>query len=126
MERATPILPADDLNAAKSFYVDRLGFSIRFEVSEDGKNGLLGLQRGTIYLTLDSPMSGHGREACVSLEVEDADAYYHEWRNRVEVKRPPKDEDWGARTFDLIDPFGNTIFVIGPPAVAGRSHFAAV
>jgi hypothetical protein len=70
MERATPILPADDLSVAKSFYVDRLGFSIRFEVSEDGKNGLLGLQRGTIYLTLDSPMSGHGREACVSLEVE--------------------------------------------------------
>ena len=126
MERATPILPADDLSAAKSFYVDRLGFNIRFEASEDGRNGLLGLQRGTIYLTLDSPMSGHGREACVSLEVEDADAYYHEWRNRVEVKRPPKDEDWGARTFDLIDPFGNTIFVMGPPATATRSHFVPV
>jgi uncharacterized glyoxalase superfamily protein PhnB len=115
MERATPVLPADDISAAKSFYVDRLGFSIRFEVSGDGKNGLLGLQRGTMYLTLDSPMSGHGRDACVSLEVEDADAYYAEWRNRVDVKRAPKDEDWGARTFDLIDPFGNTIFVMGPP-----------
>ena len=126
MERATPIPPADDLRAAKSFYVDRLGFSIRFEVSEDGKSGLLGVQRGTICLTLDSPMSGHGREACVSLEVEDADAYYHEWRNRVEVKRPPKDEDWGARTFDLIDPFGNTIFVMGPPAATGRSQLATV
>lgn len=118
MERATPILPADDLSTAKSFYVDRLGFDIRFEVSEDGKNGLLGLQRGTIYITLDSPMSGHGREACVSLEVEDADAYYDEWRSRVGVRRPPKDEEWGARTFDLIDPFGNTIFVMGPPAAA--------
>ena len=126
MERATPILPADDLSAAKSFYVDRLGFDIRFEVSEDGKHGLLGLQRGTIYLTLDSPMAGHGREACVSLEVEDADAYYDEWRNRVDVKRAPKDEDWGARTFDLIDPFGNTIFVMGPTTAAGRSHVAAV
>lgn len=118
MERATPILPADDLRVAKSFYVDRLGFSIRFEVSEDGRNGLLGLQRGTIYLTLDSPMSGHGREACVSLEVEDADTYYDEWRQQVAVQRPPKDEDWGARTFDLIDPFGNTIFVMGPGAAA--------
>lgn len=116
MERATPILPADDLRTAKSFYVDRLGFGIRFEVSEDGRNGLLGLQRGAIYVTLDSPMSGHGRDACVALEVEDADAYYHEWRARVQVLRPPKDEIWGARTFDLIDPFGNTIFVMGPPA----------
>jgi len=126
MERATPILPADDLRVGKSFYVDRLGFSVRFEVSEDGKNGLLGLQRGAIYITLDSPMSGHGRDACVSLEVEDADAYYQEWRNRVDVRRPPKDEVWGARTFDLIDPFGNTIFVMGPPTATGRSQLAAV
>ena len=126
MERATPILPADDLRAAKSFYVDRLGFGIRFEVSEDGKNGVLGLQRGAIYLTLDCPMSGHGRDACVALEVEDADAYYDEWRQRVQVLRPPKDEIWGARTFDLIDPFGNTIFVMGPPTATGRSQLAAV
>jgi hypothetical protein len=27
----------------------------------------------------------------------------------------PKNESWGARTFDVIDPFGNTIFVMGPP-----------
>lgn len=126
MDRATPILPADDLSVAKSFYVDRLGFNIRFEVSDDGKNGLLGLERGTIYLTLDSPMSGHGRDACVSLEVEDADAYYDEWRQRVPVKRPPKNEIWGARTFDLIDPFGNTIFVMGPPRAARDSNLAAV
>lgn len=115
MERATPLLPATDLDVAKSFYVDRLGFGIRFELSTDGKNGLLGLERGTIYLTLDCPMSGHGRDACVALEVRDADAYYDEWRKRVDIGRPPKDEPWGARTFDLIDPFGNTIFVMGPP-----------
>ena len=126
MERATAILPADDLGAAKTFYVDGLGFTIRFEVSTDGKNGLLGLQRGTIFLTLDSPMSGHGRDACVALEVNDADAYYNEWRSRVAVQRPPKDEAWGARTFDLIDPFGNTIFVMGPAPAAGRSRSAAV
>ena len=119
MERATPLLPADDLRTAKTFYVERLGFDIRFELSEDGRNGLLGLERGTIYLTIDSPMTGHGRDACVALEVNDADAYYAEWGSRVEVKRPPKDEPWGARTFDLIDPFGNTIFVMGPPRSAG-------
>jgi hypothetical protein len=34
----------------------------------------------------------------------------------VTVLRPPRDEAWGARTFDLIDPFGNTIFVMGPRA----------
>jgi hypothetical protein len=40
-------------------------------------------ERGTIQLTLDSPMDGRGRNACVSLQVDDADAYYREWSARV-------------------------------------------
>lgn len=114
MERAVPVLPADDLGVAKEFYVRRLGFSLTFEVTEDGKSGMIGVERGTIALTIDAPMSGHGRDACVSLHVNSADAYFREWSERVEVLRAPKDEAWGARTFDLLDPFGNTIFVIGP------------
>jgi len=116
MELAVPILPADDLAIAKQFYVGALGFDVTFEASDDGHTGLLGVQRGTIQITLDCPMDGHGRDACVSLRVEDADRYYDEWRVRTAVKRPPRNEEWGARTFDLIDPFGNTIFVIGPIA----------
>lgn len=114
MERAIPILPAEDLAVAKNFYVNGLGFNVTFEASEDGRTGLLGLQRGSITLTLDSPMDGHGRNACVSLEVNDADAYFSEWSAKVPVLRAPKNEDWGARTFDLLDPSGNTIFVMGP------------
>ena len=37
MERATPILPTEDLKTAKSFYVDQLGFSVTFEVSEESR-----------------------------------------------------------------------------------------
>jgi uncharacterized glyoxalase superfamily protein PhnB len=114
MERAVPILPVDDLAVAKDYYVNKLGFALLFEATEDGTNGIMGVERGSIRLTLDSPMTGHGRNACVSLMVNSADAYYDEWRERVAVKRPPKNEDWGARTFSLTDPFGNTIFVIGP------------
>ncbi len=114
MERAVPILPADDLSIAKAFYVDGLGFNVTFEVTEDRRTGLLGLARGTISLTIDSPMSGHGRNACVSLEVQDADEYYREWSSKVAVLRTPRNEEWDARTFDLLDPFGNTLFVMGP------------
>lgn len=116
MERAIPILPAEDLATARAFYVDRLGFSVTFEASEDGHSGLLGIARGTIEMTLDSPMQGHGREACVALRVDDADRYYDEWGSKVKVLRSPKDEDWGARTFDLLDPSGNTLFIMGPVA----------
>jgi catechol 2,3-dioxygenase-like lactoylglutathione lyase family enzyme len=114
MERAITILPTQDLAAAKAFYVDGLGFRVTWEASSDGHTGLVGLARGGIELTLDCPMDGHGREGCVSLLVNDADAYYEEWNAKVAVLRPPKDEEWGARTFDLLDPSGNTLFVIGP------------
>ena len=114
MERAVPVLPADDLAVAKHFYIEGLGFRVVFEATEDGKSGLMGVERGGIRITIDSPMSGHGRDACVSLEVDSADAYYDEWRSRVEIKRPPQNEVWGARTFSVTDPSGNTIFVIGP------------
>ena len=116
MELAIPILPVEDLEVAKQFYVETLGFEVSFEATADGHTGLLGVRRGTIEVTLDAPMAGHGREACVSLRVDDADRYYDEWRVRTPVKRAPRNEEWGARTFDLIDPFGNTIFVMGPLA----------
>ena len=114
MELAIPVLPADDLREARTFYVDGLGFTVRFEASDDGRTGLLGLARGSMWVTIDAPMSGHGRQACVSLQVESADRYYAEWRERVTIPRPPRDEPWGARTFSVHDPAGNTIFVIQP------------
>ena len=119
MELAIPILPADNLGSARAFYVDGLGFTIRFEASDDGRTGLLGLARGSMWLTIDAPMSGHGRQACVSLQVEDADRYYAEWRHRVEIPRGPVDEPWGARTFSVHYPACNTIFVIGPSVGGG-------
>jgi uncharacterized glyoxalase superfamily protein PhnB len=114
VERAVPILPVDDLVIAREFYIGALGFEVAFESTDDGRTGLLGVRRGTIALTLDCPMSGHGRHACVSLHVSDADRYYEEWQPRAATLRPPRNEPWGARTFDLLDPFGNTIFVVGP------------
>ncbi|MBL0937766.1 MAG: VOC family protein [Gemmatimonadaceae bacterium] len=118
MERAIPVLPVTDLDVAKAFYVDGLGFDVRFNVrtGEDGDTttGLLGVELGGIVVTLDCPMSGHGRDACVSLEVADADVYYNRWRERVSIERAPQNEPWGARTFSVHDPFGNTIFVMGP------------
>ena len=113
MEKAVPVLPADDITAAKQFYVDKLGFKVTFEAS-DGKTGIMGVERGTMAITIDAPMSGHGRQACVSLHVDDADRYYDEWRAKVDSPRPPQDEFWGARTFSVHDPSDNTIFVFGP------------
>lgn len=46
-----------------------------------------------------------------------------EQENKVEIRRPPRNESWGGRTFDIVDHFGNTIFVIGPVTLL---HMAVV
>ena len=116
VERAVPILPGDDLAVARAFYVDKLGFVVEYEATEDGRSGIMGLRRGTIELTIDCPMTGHGRKACVSLRVNSADALYDEWRQHMDIPVPPRNEAWGSRTFGVQDPFDNTIFVMGPLA----------
>jgi len=60
-------------------------------------------------------MYGHAAMAREVRARSGADACYQEWRDRVDIKRAAKDEPWGARTFDLLDPFANSIFVMGPP-----------
>ena len=115
MARAVPVLPTDDLTAARAFYVEGLGFRVTFDVEyDDGAGGLLGVERDGMAINLDCPMHGHGRHACVTLEVDDADALYGDWSARVRLAAPPRDEEWGARTFSVEDPSGNTLFVIGP------------
>jgi uncharacterized glyoxalase superfamily protein PhnB len=113
-ERAVPIFPADDLGEARAFYVDRLGFTVEWEDTADGRTGIMGIRRGGIELVIDCPMTGHGRNVSASVRVNDADAYYEAWRDRVEIPRPPVDEVWGGRTFGVTDPSGNLLFMIGP------------
>jgi uncharacterized glyoxalase superfamily protein PhnB len=60
-------------------------------------------------------MSGHGRNVVATLEVDDADALYEQWREQVDMQRPPRNEEWGGRTFGVVDPFGNLLYVVGPP-----------
>jgi uncharacterized glyoxalase superfamily protein PhnB len=113
-ERAIPILPMDDPKRAKEFYVDALGFHEVFAARYGSDGTIFGLERGEIRIHLDCPMSGHGRAACVCLEVADADAVYHQWKAKTPISDIPKNEEWGARTFTVIDPFGNSLFVVGP------------
>ena len=112
MNIAVPILPSSDLTIAKQFYVEALGFRVIFESSEDGITGLIGLERDGMRINIDSPMDGHGRNACVGLEVADIVALHAEWSQNVELPHAPREEPWGAHTFELQDPDDNTIFVL--------------
>lgn len=109
---AVPNLPSADLSVARQFFVNKLGFGVVFDNSDNGRSGLLGLERQGMRINVDSPMEGHGRNVCVSFEVDDVDALYKEWSRVLDNVRPPSDQPWGARTFEFQDPDGNTIFVL--------------
>lgn len=70
---------------------------------------------GSIEFTLDSPMHAHGRNALVSLEVQIIDRFYVEWKPLIQLRDTPRNGESGTRTFGFDDPFGNTLFLIGPP-----------
>lgn len=117
MERAIPILPIDDPDEARRFYVNDLGFSVVLEShypNEPRQGTILGIERNGIRIHLDCPMPGHGRDACVYLDVGDADTLYEEWRRVVKIDAVPQNQPWGKRTFEVMDPFGNALFVVGP------------
>lgn len=112
MNIAVPNLPSADLSVARAFYVEKLGFSVIFDSSEGGSAGLLGLVLDGMRVNIDAPMDGHGRRACVSLEVADLDGLYGRWSSQVPGIGAPVEQEWGARTFELQDPDDNTIFVL--------------
>ncbi|MCC6686424.1 MAG: VOC family protein [Fimbriimonadaceae bacterium] len=113
MSIAVPNLPSSDLAVATDFYVETLGFAIVFDSSEDGHSGIIGLEREGMRINVDSPMDGHGRKACVSLEVDNVDSLHEEWAAKLKDLQPPVDQPWGARTFGFQDPDDNTVFVLG-------------
>ena len=120
MDRAVPVLPIEDMHEARAFYVDGLGFQVVGEghyPNEPVPGTILFIERGTIRLSLDSPMPGHGRNIAVNLEVDDADALYADWDGRVEIPHPPQDQPWGGRTFGVTDPSGNLLYVVAPRSV---------
>lgn len=103
----------EDLDAAKSFYSDNLGFEVVF--SGDWYIHLIsssGIQIG--FMLPDQPSQPEifrkafpGEGAIFSLEVEDADAAYEIAKSKsLHVVLELKSEDWGQRHFCIQDPNG--------------------
>ncbi len=103
----------EDLDAAKSFYTDNLGFEVVF--SGDWYIHLIsksGIQIG--FMLPDQPSQPEifrkafpGEGAIFSLEVEDADAAYEIAKSKsLHVVLELKSEDWGQRHFCIQDPSG--------------------
>lgn len=113
-----------DLEAAKTFYVDRLGFEVEWAPDPDN----LYLRRGRDNLALhrsdDAPEKGASRGSLdhIGLVVprpEDVDAWATHLRDAgVRLETEVKTHRDGARSFYLRDPEGNGVQVIYHPPIS--------
>jgi uncharacterized glyoxalase superfamily protein PhnB len=120
MTRVIPVLPARNVSEAIRFYVDRLGFVLRFTDREEDPL-YAGVRRGEIVLHLQFQYekdfkAGTAGQCMLRLVVDDPDALYEEYKDKG-VFTPgagPEDTEWKTREFGFSDPNGNGLTFLRP------------
>ncbi len=123
MENLTYIAPCfivSDLQDSMSFYVEKLGFEIRYSGPDDDPFfGIVG--RGRISIMLKAiapdikPIPNHTRHPWARLDAyistADPDVLFEEYSSRgVVFHQPLKDDDDGLRGFEVKDADGYVLF----------------
>jgi len=108
-----PVFTVNDLDEAKFFYTENLGFDVAFSgewyihlVSKSGVQvGFLLPNQPTQPPIFHKPYSGEG--VIFSLEVEDADTAFEVAKSKsLNIVLDLRSEDWGQRHFCIQDPNG--------------------
>jgi uncharacterized glyoxalase superfamily protein PhnB len=113
MSRVIPVLPARNVTEAIRFYVDRLGFELRFTDRPDDPQ-YAGVRRGDVVLHLQFQyekdfQAGTAGQCMLRFVVDDPDALFEEYRDKGVFDEWTKldDTDWGTREFAFCDPNRN-------------------
>ena len=108
----TPALTVSDLETSLAWYCDVVGFVVVQKWEEDGKIAGAVVEAGRIRLFLvqgdGPPIQSEDQTLqfyCSTAQDIDDVAASIEARGGV-LDKPPADQPWGARTFDLLDPDG--------------------
>jgi catechol 2,3-dioxygenase-like lactoylglutathione lyase family enzyme len=104
LERAAPILPVRDVDAALAFYA-RLGFDVRRYAGDD--YGFA--SRDGVQIHLGGLAGGEHHRASAYVYVADAGAVADEWRAAGAEVHGPRDTEWGQYEGALVDPDGNVL-----------------
>lgn len=114
-----PVFIVGEIEAAKTFYLENLGFNIAFEnewylhlVSESGiQLAFLLPDQATQPGIFHEAYNGRG--VIFSIEVSDADAAYADAQNKsLNIVLELRSEDWGQRHFCIEDPNGIYIDIV--------------
>jgi len=115
-----PMISVDSVDSARSFYVDKLGFShMMGMLGKDGQLDFCTMTLGGARIMLmraQAPDAGtrattSKRPVEIYLEVADVDNYHDELAAKnIKATTPLTDQWWGDRTFTVLDPFGYQIW----------------
>ena len=119
--RAVLVLPVSDMNQARDWYANALGFETAYLHNDpvedpDGNYAILRRDGAEVHLILDEPPRDHPWTTAgigyLFLLVRGVDAVYQQVQAKsVTVTRGIKKEGWGARAFQLTDPSRNLILI---------------
>ena len=115
-----PMISVDSVDALRSFYVEKLGFShMMGVVGRDGQFDFCTVVRDGAKVMLMRPQerldgtapSATRRPVEIYLEVADVDRFHDEVKKRgVRVTLNLETQWWGDRTFAVMDPYGYQIW----------------
>jgi catechol 2,3-dioxygenase-like lactoylglutathione lyase family enzyme len=115
-----PCFIVENVEVSANFYVNKLGFEIRYMAPEEGPFfAILGRERISIMLKAIAPdikpIPNHTRHEWARLDAwisaEDPDALFGEFSSRgVVFHQPLKDDDDGLRGFEVKDVDGYVLF----------------
>ena len=111
-----PIIAVPSVDAARSFYVDALGFQhVMGMLGKDGQLDFCTVVLGgarIMFSRAQGAQTPHGRQPVeIYLEVEDVDALHEALRRRgVAISEGLTMQWWGDRTFKVLDPNGYQVW----------------
>jgi hypothetical protein len=114
--RAVPVFASSDLSATLAFY-QSLGFENRGAPPEEWDYLIIG--REGIELHFSAPPGAPPGPGVCFIYVDDADAVYRAWQASTASPArmsAPVEQEYGMRTFSLLDLDGNEIRVGSPAA----------
>ena len=113
--QVNPILGTRDIERAIAFYVDRLGFTLKFRDGSVPTN-YVGFLRDGVELHMQFQYPHEMGTLRLRILVQDPDALYEEYRGKDAVwkdvfcdKTRLADTPWGTREFALYDPDRNAL-----------------
>jgi uncharacterized glyoxalase superfamily protein PhnB len=112
LRTVTPALTVSDLEASISWYCDTVGFVVVQKWEEDGKIAGAVIEAGRVRLFLVQNVEARNAPGLPMLQfygasAQDIDSLATAIAARGGIlDKPPADQPWGARSFDILDPDG--------------------